>query len=253
MLQLRYLEQLLSSCFFSTKGECSFFKLFCYSRAQYLFTLAVCALQVGKSSMPQKPAKLSCIFSHGVFLLCFGLGSAVCHAKVWSDLANLFHNLVHMHWSWEENLGSRLDCWYTNVFHDSNLKKTQVPYFQTLQIERVQNPFFWKAYQIKKREMDNKNGNRNNERLLFHGTSKESLTLINTGGFNRSYAGMHGNTNFKTTLVFLNRARTDLPCHLYSSALYAKLFVLLNFPTANKKQNCQEIHRLWRWQTSDCC
>lgn len=117
-------------------------------------------------------------------------------------------------------------------------------YFQTLQIERIQNPFFWKAYQIKKCEMDNKNGNRNNERLLFHGTNKESLDLINNYGFNRSYAGMHGNVNFKTTLVFLIRARTDLPCHLYSAALYAKIFVSLNLSIANKKQNCQEIDRL---------
>uniref|UniRef100_A0A8B9NAN3 Poly [ADP-ribose] polymerase n=1 Tax=Accipiter nisus TaxID=211598 RepID=A0A8B9NAN3_9AVES len=70
-----------------------------------------------------------------------------------------------------------------------------------VKIERVQNPFFWKAYQIKKREMDNKNGNRNNERLLFHGTSKESLTLINTGGFNRSYAGMHA-ANFGNGTYF---------------------------------------------------
>ncbi|NXT01456.1 PAR14 polymerase, partial [Jacana jacana] len=65
---------------------------------------------------------------------------------------------------------------------------------QTLKItkiERIQNPYFWKAYQIKKREMDNKNGHTNNERLLFHGTSKDSLTLINNSGFNRSYAGMH--------------------------------------------------------------
>ncbi|NWH50637.1 PAR14 polymerase, partial [Fregata magnificens] len=68
-------------------------------------------------------------------------------------------------------------------------------------IERVQNPFFWKAYQIKKREMDNKNGNRNNERLLFHGTSKESLTLINNQGFNRSYAGMHA-ANFGNGTYF---------------------------------------------------
>lgn len=91
--------------------------------------------------------------------------------------------------------------------------------------------------------MDNKNVNINNERLLFHGTSKESLTLINNYGFNRSYAGMHGNVNFKTTLVFLNRATSDLPCHMYSPALYAKLF-LLNLPIVNKKQNFQEISRL---------
>ncbi|XP_037254015.1 protein mono-ADP-ribosyltransferase PARP14-like isoform X2 [Falco rusticolus] len=68
-------------------------------------------------------------------------------------------------------------------------------------IERVQNPFFWKTYQIKKREMDNKNGNKNNERLLFHGTSKESLTLINNYGFNRSYAGMHA-ANFGNGTYF---------------------------------------------------
>ncbi|NWI32446.1 PAR14 polymerase, partial [Sula dactylatra] len=68
-------------------------------------------------------------------------------------------------------------------------------------IERVQNPFFWKAYQIKKREMDNKNGTRNNEKLLFHGTSKESLTLINNHGFNRSYAGMHA-ANFGNGTYF---------------------------------------------------
>ncbi|NXB17225.1 PAR14 polymerase, partial [Rhagologus leucostigma] len=76
-------------------------------------------------------------------------------------------------------------------------KDVQERFLQTCQsfkiekIERVQNPYFWKAYQIKKCEMDKKNGTRKNEKLLFHGTSKESLTLINKHGFNRSYAGMH--------------------------------------------------------------
>uniref|UniRef100_A0A663N989 Poly [ADP-ribose] polymerase n=1 Tax=Athene cunicularia TaxID=194338 RepID=A0A663N989_ATHCN len=73
--------------------------------------------------------------------------------------------------------------------------------FKIEKIERVQNPFFWKAYKIKKCEMDNKNGNTNNERLLFHGTSKESLTLINNHGFNRSYAGMHA-ANFGNGTYF---------------------------------------------------
>uniref|UniRef100_A0A803TY47 Poly [ADP-ribose] polymerase n=1 Tax=Anolis carolinensis TaxID=28377 RepID=A0A803TY47_ANOCA len=58
-------------------------------------------------------------------------------------------------------------------------------------IERIQNPFYWQAYQIKKQEMDAKNGHANNERNLFHGTASTSLTLINNSGFNRSYAGMH--------------------------------------------------------------
>uniref|UniRef100_A0A672TM58 Poly [ADP-ribose] polymerase n=1 Tax=Strigops habroptila TaxID=2489341 RepID=A0A672TM58_STRHB len=77
--------------------------------------------------------------------------------------------------------------------------------FKIEKIERVQNPFLWKAYQIKKREMDNKNGNKNNERRLFHGTSKNSLTLINNSGFNRSYAGMHA-ANFGNGTYFAVKA-----------------------------------------------
>ncbi|NXR99317.1 PAR14 polymerase, partial [Oxylabes madagascariensis] len=76
-------------------------------------------------------------------------------------------------------------------------KDVQERFLQTCQsfkiekIERVQNLYLWKSYQIKKCEMDKKNGHRNNERLLFHGTSQESLTFIHEHGFNRSYAGMH--------------------------------------------------------------
>ncbi|NWW31625.1 PAR14 polymerase, partial [Panurus biarmicus] len=86
-------------------------------------------------------------------------------------------------------------------------KDVQEMFMQTCQsfkiekIERVQNRYFWKNYQIKKCEMDKKNGNRNNERLLFHGTSQESITLINKHGFNRSYAGMHA-ANFGNGTYF---------------------------------------------------
>ncbi|XP_026581465.1 poly [ADP-ribose] polymerase 14-like, partial [Pseudonaja textilis] len=64
-------------------------------------------------------------------------------------------------------------------------------------IERIQNPYQMKAYQIKKQEMDAKNGSINNERLLFHGTDSTSVTHINSTGFNRSYAGLHGKLCFK--------------------------------------------------------
>ncbi|NXJ23476.1 PAR14 polymerase, partial [Dicrurus megarhynchus] len=86
-------------------------------------------------------------------------------------------------------------------------KSVQERFLQTCQsfkiekIERVQNPYFWKAYQIKKCEMDKKNGSRKNEKKLFHGTSKESLTFINKYGFNRSYAGMHA-ANFGNGMYF---------------------------------------------------
>ncbi|NWW79438.1 PAR14 polymerase, partial [Climacteris rufus] len=73
--------------------------------------------------------------------------------------------------------------------------------FKIEKIERVQNPYVWKTYQIKKCAMDKKNGNTNNERPLFHGTNKESLDLINSRGFNRSYAGMHA-ANFGNGTYF---------------------------------------------------
>ncbi|NXW86314.1 PAR14 polymerase, partial [Alopecoenas beccarii] len=75
------------------------------------------------------------------------------------------------------------------------------PSFRIEKIERIQNPFLWKAYQIKKCGMDKRNSNRNNERLLFHGTNKESLDMINNHGFNRSYAGIHA-ANFGNGTYF---------------------------------------------------
>ncbi|XP_052530569.1 protein mono-ADP-ribosyltransferase PARP14-like isoform X2 [Tympanuchus pallidicinctus] len=71
------------------------------------------------------------------------------------------------------------------------LKTTPSLNLKIEKIERVQNPSLWKVYQIKKCQMDAKNGNNNNEKFLFHGTRAESLTFINNYGFNRSYAGMH--------------------------------------------------------------
>ncbi|NXX38553.1 PAR14 polymerase, partial [Tricholaema leucomelas] len=77
------------------------------------------------------------------------------------------------------------------------------PSFQIekVKIERIQNQYLWKVYQIKKCEMDKKNGNRINERHLFHGTSRESIFFINDKGFNRSYAGVHA-ANFGNGTYF---------------------------------------------------
>uniref|UniRef100_A0A8D0HJ09 Poly [ADP-ribose] polymerase n=1 Tax=Sphenodon punctatus TaxID=8508 RepID=A0A8D0HJ09_SPHPU len=63
--------------------------------------------------------------------------------------------------------------------------------YKIQKIERIQNPYFWQTYQIKKQEMDTKNGHTNNEMCLFHGTSAGSLSIINNKGFNRSYAGLN--------------------------------------------------------------
>uniref|UniRef100_A0A3P8S937 Poly [ADP-ribose] polymerase n=1 Tax=Amphiprion percula TaxID=161767 RepID=A0A3P8S937_AMPPE len=56
-------------------------------------------------------------------------------------------------------------------------------------IERIQNPGLWKSLQIKRRDMEVRNGHQNNERRLFHGTCGTTVTTINELGFNRSYAG----------------------------------------------------------------
>uniref|UniRef100_A0A8D0LB93 Poly [ADP-ribose] polymerase n=1 Tax=Sphenodon punctatus TaxID=8508 RepID=A0A8D0LB93_SPHPU len=61
--------------------------------------------------------------------------------------------------------------------------------YKIVKIERIQNPYLWRTYQIKKEELDKKSGNTNNERCLFHGTPSSSLNIINYTGFNRSYAG----------------------------------------------------------------
>ncbi|XP_053519064.1 protein mono-ADP-ribosyltransferase PARP15 isoform X6 [Artibeus jamaicensis] len=62
--------------------------------------------------------------------------------------------------------------------------------FYTIEkIQRIQNTFLWQSYQMKKKHMDMKNGHMGNERILFHGTSADSVPHINQHGFNRSYAG----------------------------------------------------------------
>ncbi|KAM6970013.1 protein mono-ADP-ribosyltransferase PARP14-like [Aplochiton taeniatus] len=62
----------------------------------------------------------------------------------------------------------------------------------TADIERVQNTTLWHSYQLKKKELEDKNKHQNNEKQLFHGTDAKSNDHINAYGFNRSYAGAHG-------------------------------------------------------------
>ncbi|XP_069389111.1 protein mono-ADP-ribosyltransferase PARP14-like [Paralichthys olivaceus] len=58
-----------------------------------------------------------------------------------------------------------------------------------VKIERIQNPMLWKSLQIKKRDIEQRNGHSNNERHLFHGTIEALVNTINEHGFNRAYAG----------------------------------------------------------------
>ncbi|XP_028289542.1 poly(ADP-ribose) polymerase family member 14-related sequence 1 [Parambassis ranga] len=97
------------------------------------------------------------------------------------------------------------ECWETmppnKLYHVVPLQAKSSEYDEVLnlfqatcnrtvtKIERIQNPTLWKSVQLKKLEMDQKNGHQNNEKRLFHGTAQETLHNINAKGFNRSYAG----------------------------------------------------------------
>lgn len=58
-----------------------------------------------------------------------------------------------------------------------------------LKIERIQNPGLWKSLEIKKQDMELRNGHQNNEKKLFHDACHTTINHINEHGFNRSYAG----------------------------------------------------------------
>ncbi|XP_028411310.1 uncharacterized protein LOC114533885 isoform X2 [Dendronephthya gigantea] len=60
-------------------------------------------------------------------------------------------------------------------------------------IERIQNRKIYELYNVKRKAMMKKFGNNfpGKELMLFHGTSAENISKINSGGLNRSYAGMH--------------------------------------------------------------
>ncbi|XP_036797996.1 uncharacterized protein LOC118938375 [Oncorhynchus mykiss] len=60
------------------------------------------------------------------------------------------------------------------------------------QIERIQNPTLWRSLQIKKHDMELRNGHQKNEKRLFHGTCHTTINHINNHGFNRSFAGTNG-------------------------------------------------------------
>ena len=58
-------------------------------------------------------------------------------------------------------------------------------------IERVQNPYLYHCYMLRKKEMDKENRG-NNERQLFHGTNSKNISAINAQGFKKSFSGVNG-------------------------------------------------------------
>ena len=78
-------------------------------------------------------------------------------------------------------------------FHSSlHLVQGQAIQGRIVKIERIQNSKLYEQYSARKKAMDRANVGRQNERQLFHGCSLSAVDPINHGGFNRSYAGQHG-------------------------------------------------------------
>ncbi|NXG04385.1 PAR14 polymerase, partial [Sakesphorus luctuosus] len=97
--------------------------------------------------------------------------------KEWEDMQNEWVKLVNLKPSHPE---------YKEV---EKKFRTSCANFTIEKIERVQNPHLWQAYQLKKKSFCKKNKSENNEKLLFHGTAVSSLSLINSSGFDRGFAG----------------------------------------------------------------
>lgn len=82
---------------------------------------------------------------------------------------------------------------------------TVITIVSVFKIERIQNPLLWRTLQMRKRNMEQKNGHQNNERILFHGTSEDTIAIINEHGFNRSYAGKNGEKLRSSKRLLLQR------------------------------------------------
>ncbi|XP_041432696.1 protein mono-ADP-ribosyltransferase PARP15 isoform X2 [Xenopus laevis] len=63
---------------------------------------------------------------------------------------------------------------------------------KVIKIERVQNVKLWRSFSVRKLFVDSRYPNERNCKLLFHGTSIETVTDILYNGFNRSYSGKNG-------------------------------------------------------------
>jgi len=87
-------------------------------------------------------------------------------------------------------------------YRDVEKKFNETVYIEKIKsIERIQNPYLYQAYQLRKIKMDRENPQENNEKGLFHGTNSANITKINTQGFDRSFTGSaHGERFMLLTL-----------------------------------------------------
>ncbi|XP_040214269.1 protein mono-ADP-ribosyltransferase PARP14-like [Rana temporaria] len=123
-----------------------------------------------------------------------------------------------------------------------------------LKILRVQNRDLWLNYQIRKQNIDSKNGSTTNEKELFHGTDFNSIQHVNQNGFNRSYAGRNGTLYGNGTYFAVNAnysvtyARSDVngQKHMYLARVLTGLYCAgsqgMITPPAKNKANATDFY-----------
>lgn len=89
-----------------------------------------------------------------------------------------------------------------NIFKNNGMDKK---YQRIISIDRIQNQALWVQYTAHKKRFEERDPQTVNERILFHGTTSESISSIWKMGFNRSYCGKNA-TMFGKGVYFALRS-----------------------------------------------
>ncbi|XP_033862092.3 protein mono-ADP-ribosyltransferase PARP14-like [Acipenser ruthenus] len=90
------------------------------------------------------------------------------------------------------------------------VKSCNSPNAEVVQIERIQHLKQWQSYAVRKQTLDRKYPKATNERILYHGTTKDICQRVNKTGFNRSFCGRNA-TRFGQGTYFAKEA--SYSCH----------------------------------------
>ncbi|XP_064602045.1 protein mono-ADP-ribosyltransferase PARP14-like [Liolophura sinensis] len=77
----------------------------------------------------------------------------------------------------------------TDSEYQQVIKNLQGQVTNIIKIERIQNKSLYEQYVAKKGKIERSNPNKTVEKILWHGTSSDTVQSINNYGFNRSYCG----------------------------------------------------------------
>ncbi|MGH0139675.1 UNVERIFIED_CONTAM: hypothetical protein FKN15_069913 [Acipenser sinensis] len=118
----------------------------------------------------------------------------------WTDMKNKDFEIIVLAPNSEEFL--KISKEFVKSCNPSNV--------EVVQIERIQHLKQWQSYAVRKQTLDRKYPKATNERILYHGTTKDICQRINKTGFNRSFCGRNA-TRFGQGTYFAKEA--SYSCH----------------------------------------